>query len=113
MCGSVTSSVATLTVYLCRLINSNEDSTSAGNASLNIYPNPNDGSFTLDVQLPDDGNVNIEAYNMLGEMVLSENHGMKKGDNKFNMQIRNGCCGLYMIIVKTYKETFYRKMVVE
>lgn len=95
---------------------SNDNTTSKAikqeNASVKLYPNPNDGTFSIELQIPYDGNVVIEAYNIIGSKVMSEIRYMNKGENKLNLRIDNAKNGLYFINIRTEREVFNRKMVV-
>jgi hypothetical protein len=99
---------------LSRHINKKPNSkTQITNPSINIYPNPNDGTFTLETHLPNDENVLIEAYDIVGNKVLSTSQFMQKGDNKINMMLNDARKGIYIINVKTDKEVFNNKIIVE
>ena len=80
---------------------------------VNVYPNPNDGSFTLEVSLPADGNVTLEAYNIIGENVLSEQHSMSKGVNKLNLKLNSTNKGIYFFNIVTATKTFNKKVIIE
>lgn len=82
-------------------------------SEINIYLNPNDGSFTLEVQLPEDGNVSLEAYSLLGQNVLSEQHALQKGINKLNLNLKGTNKGIYFLNIKTDSKTFNRKVIIE
>jgi hypothetical protein len=89
-----------ITLYLSNNFNILKQSS---NTSINIYPNPNDGSFTLEAQLPEDGNVSKDIYDILGNKIFSKQQYMQKGDNKLDMKLNNTGTGIYLINVKTDK----------
>ena len=84
-------------------------------SEINIYPNPNDGSFTLEVKLPSDGNVRLDAYNILGENVshFTNVKHLPKGDNKLNLNLNGAKKGIYFFNIKTDTKTFNRKVIIE
>lgn len=68
-------------------------------ANFNLYPNPNNGQFNLDIAKPI-ANGEIEMRNVLGQLVLKEE--IKQGNNKINSQ--NLLKGIYTYAILLNKE---------
>lgn len=66
----------------------------AGNIA--IYPNPNNGQFTISIGHPElvSGSQTIEIYNSLGQLVYNETLNQVQSDNHIN--ITNPCGGVYL-----------------
>ncbi|MCH8317947.1 MAG: T9SS type A sorting domain-containing protein, partial [Bacteroidetes bacterium] len=61
------------------------------NTGLKIYPNPNDGNFQIDYQLPHGHDGILVIFDVMGRKLLSEQ--LKGGNNKLiikNTAIKNG-----------------------
>lgn len=71
-------------------------------ANFNLYPNPNNGIFNLDIVQPI-LNGEIEIRNILGQVVLREE--IKQGNNKINSQ--NLLKGIYTYAVLQNKEVIH------
>lgn len=71
--------------------------------SVNLYPNPNKGNFTLDISLYEKDDIQVEVYDLLGQ--LQQTHKIGKGEKNytFNFNINNLNKGLYFISIKTNK----------
>ncbi len=51
---------------------------------INVYPNPNNGAFTLDISFPDNGSYNVEIANVLGQLIYTESLNIKNGNYNFS-----------------------------
>lgn len=72
-------------------------------AGVNVYPNPNDGQFTVETYVPEAGNekVQIEVFNVLGQSVHEQ-----------SMQLVNGYAKANLAIAKTFADGMYTVRVV-
>jgi uncharacterized repeat protein (TIGR03803 family) len=59
---------------------------------IKVYPNPNDGIFTIESSV--NGRQSLEIYNMLGEKIYTETLRQAQGDNTINLS--NEAKGLYL-----------------
>ena len=77
---------------------------------LNIFPNPNQGEFTIEMQGEDLGKIEVRIYNITGTLIYNET-GMD-GENGFSSQIRLGEYqqGLYLIKVSYDHGSIVRKL---
>jgi len=83
--------------------NTNETTVPDGNL-FSIYPNPNQGKFTLNVcSVP----VQIQIINSLGQIIQQT-----KVDNKTNIDFKINDEGIYFLQLTTTKETVVKKIVV-
>ena len=76
------------------------------NAGFNIYPNPNTGNFTIEIDNPEN-EVSIEIYNQLGELVKKVE---KVG--KLTLLDLNISQGIYLVRVKNGEEVWSQKILV-
>ncbi len=80
---------------------------------LDIYPNPNKGQFTIQLDNDSMEKCVIEVYNVLGEQILTETVTINYGLNSINIDIRKATHGIYMISIKSEKENFIGKVLIE
>jgi len=73
------------------------------------YPNPFNPSTTLDIFVPEAGNVQVKIFNTLGQTIESYKQYLNKGAYSIKWDAR-GNAGIYFVIVKTKNETITRKM---
>jgi len=61
-------------------------------SGLNIYPNPTDGLITFDIELSEAGDIEIQIYNVLGELLYNKVlHKIKKTTYEVDMErLTNG-----------------------
>jgi hypothetical protein len=55
----------------------------------------------------------LEAYDVLGQYVLSEQHSMQKGSNKLKIYLRGCDKGIYFFNINTDTKTFNRKVIID
>ena len=61
-------------------------------ASINLFPNPNNGAFSIGISSNEQGinKIQIEVYNMLGEKVYSNSHTINYSPFTINLSQPNG-----------------------
>lgn len=74
--------------------------------SILIYPNPNNGNFTIEIENPKK-NISIEVYNMMGELVKKI-----KSTEKVTAVNLNTANGIYLVRVKNMGVVWNQKLVV-
>lgn len=73
--------------------------------SINLYPNPNKGNFTLDISLYEEDDVFVEIYDILGELQQTYKTGKGEKDYSFNFSINQLNKGIYFVSIRTSKGT--------
>ena len=77
------------------------------NNSLNIYPNPNQGVFNIEINNIENGV--IEVYNISGQLLLQQN--LNKNINQIDLV--NQPKGIYFARITTQHETVTKKIVIQ
>ena len=79
-----------------------------------LYPNPNEGQFSIDMNAYDLSaqNVNVDVFNVLGQVVYSNVFTMTDGKLNTLVQLRNAEDGLYTVRIKRGDFETYTKVVV-
>jgi len=92
-------------------VNTRQQVSEVGN--IDIYPNPATNNFTLAIDFKNQiSDVNIEIYNMAGQLILSENR-KNITNGKFEYHSQNWSKGVYFIQVKSDFGKITRKIVVQ
>lgn len=89
-------------------INENDDKN-----PLNIYPNPNDGSFTLDVQLSYSGNALIEIIDINGRVVFMTQNQINGTFTGNKITIEGIASGTYALRFTAGDNRFMRKLIIK
>ena len=85
--------------------------TLAGSYSIDNYPNPFNNSTIIEYEIPDNGYISLELYNILGERITNLFSGYReagKFKNYFNGS--NIASGIYYIVLKSSKHVFSHKI---
>ena len=77
----------------------------------NNYPNPFNGSTTLDLSLPCQGWITMKIFNALGEEVYSYEKFMEQGYYSLQLNFENLPSGVYFYSVKDFDKILTGKMV--
>ncbi|MGE0569209.1 MAG: T9SS type A sorting domain-containing protein [Bacteroidia bacterium] len=104
--GSGCSNTASITVYVFNCTTVDESGNTQVSA-INIYPNPNNGSFIVDTKTFNNKQINI--VDITGKVVLSTD----SSDDKIKIDISNYSKGMYFVIIKSEKTTSTIKVVKE
>ena len=81
------------------------------NMSAKLYPNPNDGNFTLEIDDKASHNLQLHIYNAIGEDVYQESF-VSKGKLTKNINLNRLSNGVYFLHLNTKDSVVYRTKVV-
>lgn len=94
--------------------------TAVGNATpafhnVELFPNPNTGSFAIKGSLEgiNDGDVSIEATNVIGQTIYAGKATVANGELNKSVQLSNPPAGIYLLRVSKDSETKVFRFVVE
>lgn len=81
------------------------------NAFINIYPNPNNGIFNLDVELKKQSNLSINFQNILGQNVFSKLYH-QTSNIKEDIDLSNLEKGIYHVIISNKNTTLETQKII-
>lgn len=88
----------------------------AASATLNIYPNPNNGDFLLTYNLPEKSNVRVSVIDLTGrEIVEISEKAQTAGDHQQEIAIAGNqlSAGIYMVKLQANNQVYVKKLVIE
>jgi len=80
---------------------------------LNIYPNPNTGKFTLEMNLTEKKDMQLTITNLLGQQVYSEKLNKLKGNYQKKIDLIGYAKGIYILKIISIEGVINKKIVVE
>ena len=81
------------------------------NNDVNIFPNPNDGNFTIIFQQSISERINIQLTNLQGQLVFEKN--MDNISHQMNIQTNGLPTGIYFLQMKTEGSQMVKKIIVK
>lgn len=78
-----------------------------------VYPNPNNGAFMLDLTSNIDELIDLKILNNLGQQIYLGTKQLSSGKNSLDIQLTNLQPGIYCLYVTDNRNTIVRKFVVE
>lgn len=83
------------------------------NDPINIYPNPNTGTFTIAFQQAEKAATSLEITDVQGKVVFSEDLGTFSGNYKKELNLKRYGSGTYVVTVKQGNEVSSKKLIIE
>jgi PKD repeat protein len=80
---------------------------------LTVFPNPNDGLFTLEIAGSASPNIQARLINIVGQSIYSIEDQFGSGYWRHNFQLSNLPAGVYVLEVSTETRKAYRRVVIE
>lgn len=78
-----------------------------------VSPNPNNGSFNINMNGLDAGNVNIQVYNVTGELIFETTADTNNGAFDKNVRLKDAANGVYFVKVSSANKTFSKKVLIQ
>lgn len=87
--------------YIANFVNENltVDNIETNNVDVLVYPNPFNKEFNVKINSDKPENIQVVAYDLMGQVVYNRNFGSIKGENKFLINSSSWSSGVYMLLV--------------
>lgn len=77
---------------------------------LSIYPNPNNGEFTVQFTLKKAKTVSLEVYDILGNLLLKETVEGVGGTFQKTVDMRTAAPGYYLLMIRHGEDTVVKRI---
>ena len=84
-----------------------------GISEFNVFPNPNNGRFTMILRGESRGNLQVSFTNVLGQVLLLSDVDFRSGNVTKEFSFDGLAAGVYIFQVKSGDKALYRKVVVD
>ena len=81
--------------------------------SLTLYPNPSEGEFTIEMELAQPLEMELELFNALGQVIHSESLGRVSGTYQKQLSLKALAKGIYSLQLTSEEGTTTRKLMIE
>ena len=89
-------------------------SVSGGDIAFNMYPNPAQSEFTIDVTTSFDNNVVVEVYDITGNKVIQQKRSVTTGESSLKTNIEEFHTGMYFVrILDTDNNILFHQTIIK
>ncbi len=81
--------------------------------NLNVFPNPNNGSFTIQFSSEESNELWIEVQNMIGEVIYSRKMEVTSGLYSENLSLNDVAKGVYFVSLKNDRGSVNKKVIIQ
>lgn len=78
-------------------------------ASVNVYPNPNNGEFNIDMKLDKPTDIKIRVLNIIGQEILNQSISNTM-NNTYSINLKNQTNGIYFVEIMVDKNPIIKKI---
>ena len=83
------------------------------NALISVYPNPNNGEFSVSMNTTQPGKFSIKVFNVMGTICFEDEWLIAPGESSKKLHLENVAKGIYFLMINDDKESAILKMVVQ
>ena len=77
-----------------------------------LWPNPNSGSFTIEVSAIETGNYSVIVYSILGELMAQQNGIFIDNNASIKLDFGHLTEGIYFVAIKGQDEMMVQKLII-
>lgn len=85
----------------------------AAQTAMTLYPNPTNGSFTLELNTVQNEKAEVKVMNAIGQIIVDENHSFVSGKNLLPIDMTAIAKGVYFVQLKTSATIITKRIVLE
>jgi len=112
-CRAESPSVYNVNVHTCPSPSSpTEKSAEILNLNITVFPDPNDGTFTLSLDFPEKQVCKATVFNLTGVKVYESESFLVEGITEQKIDLENVPAGIYMVIIQSRETCMTRKILV-
>ena len=82
-------------------------------SNMKLYPNPATDNVNILIASKENANAQLNIFNLMGQLVYSENVAVAEGNNLVRVSTSNLQAGVYMVNIKTNAGTSTQKLIVK
>jgi hypothetical protein len=97
ICGSNIAGEWSETRFFKTLFFRGEEAKVVANNEISVYPNPNNGQFTVSFNASENGTATIRMYDLAGKVVLNRSHNVTAGQGSVDIEMNGYASGIYML----------------
>jgi hypothetical protein len=79
---------------------------------MDLFPNPNDGRFYLELQDAKVGELTLTIFNLLGQKCYESQRQLSLGNNNFSFEAGNLTPGVYQVLISTTSEEYRSRIII-
>ncbi|MDB0063172.1 PKD domain-containing protein, partial [Crocinitomicaceae bacterium] len=83
------------------------------NGDVNVFPNPSNGEFTVDMELISNSNVSFRVENLVGAIVYETKSIIIDGAHSETISIGNVPTGVYFVNIQVGENNLVKKLIIE
>ncbi|GGG37402.1 zinc-dependent metalloprotease [Bizionia arctica] len=80
--------------------------------NLSIYPNPNQGEFTIKLNSTNSDHINVQVFDIRGRSILNKSYNSTGAFNQ-TINLNNAQAGIYLLNINDGSKTVIKKIIVE
>ncbi|HYV94917.1 MAG TPA: T9SS type A sorting domain-containing protein [Chitinophagales bacterium] len=65
-----------------------------------VYPNPSNGAFNIGLMAASSGDVTLQVFNAIGQLVTATNEHVQSGQNNFTLDLSSFNQGIYTLVIR-------------
>lgn len=93
------------------IVSGTNQSTISNHQYIIVYPNPNTGQFTLEIDLQEETRLSIKLYHFTGQLIYSEDIDNVTGNYTQQIDFSGQALGIYYLQIMTKEGVIIRKVV--
>ena len=83
------------------------------NGDVNVFPNPSNGEFTIDMELISNSNVSFRVENLVGALVYETQSITIDGAHSETISLGNVPTGVYFVNIRVGDNNLVKKLIIE
>jgi hypothetical protein len=107
----ITTNSALNTVSILKIVSSVAIKENTENNEIRIYPNPNSGVFSIEMNNKHKDIINIQVFDVMNRIIYQQREIIPEGRIEKQIDLNNNPSGLYNLIVTGSNNTFVRRII--
>jgi len=83
------------------------------NLELKLYPNPNNGSFSVEMTIDETQDIELQVLSISGKLVWSEKFRNQAGNRRYPINIEDQAKGVYILKVSTGIGSYTKQLIIQ